>query len=182
MGAPHILSAYTAPSAVSRNRRGCPSLRVVRDVYLWPADTWSRLEYHRVHTPARDPTVASVSRITVGVGEPAFGPGVSWAASTLERPQVDVADHSEVMTPRRFRDTADRPGYSDKVCGAPIFRSATSLDRGHRPSETPGPSGGEQLTVERRRAATGRAAQPRRGTISSKTIRQPSGRRCQIRA
>ena len=121
MGAPHTLSARTAPSAVAE------------------------------------------------FGELAFGPGVSWAASTLERPQLDVADHSEVMTPRRFRDTADRAVYSDKLCGAHILSPAKTLDRGDRPSETPGPSVGEP-------------AQPRRGTISSKTIRQPSGRRCQIRA
>jgi len=77
-------------------------------------------------------------------GELAFGPGVSWAASTLERPQLDVADHSEVMTPRRFRDTADRAVYSDKLCGAHILSPAKTLDRGDRPSETPGPSVGEQ--------------------------------------
>src|SRR5687768_2712759 len=79
------------------------------------------------------------------LGEPAFGRGVSWAASTLERPQVDVADHTVVMTPRRFRDTAEAAGCADTVYGPSLFSLATTLDRGHRPSETPGPSGGEQL-------------------------------------
>jgi len=92
---------------------------VVRDVRQRRRRRASRLGYHRVRAPAREPAVASVRRITAGIGEPAFGPGVSWAASTLPRPQVDVADDSVVMTPRRFRDTAEGAACSDRMCGAP---------------------------------------------------------------
>ena len=148
MRAPHTLSAQTEPSVVSRNPRGSPSPRVVRDVQL------------RERRRARGwDTTASTRRLVIpkclgaphhrGMGEPAFDPGVSWAASTLPRPQADVADHSVVMTPRRFRDTAAGAACSDRMCGAQLS-SATSIDRGHRPSETPGPSGGEQQPLPQR--------------------------------
>ena len=48
------------------------------------------------------------------------------------------------MTPATIPRYRRRAVCADKVCGAPIFSSATSVDRGDRPSETPGPSGGEQ--------------------------------------
>jgi hypothetical protein len=73
-----------------------------------------------------------------GIGEPAFGPGVSWAATTSDQPQVDVVDHSQVMTLQRFRDTAADTVCADKMCGAPIFRTATTLDRGCGPARHPG--------------------------------------------
>src|SRR5688572_33247238 len=73
---------------------------------------------------------------------------VSWAASTLERPQVDVADHSVVMILQRLRDTAADAACADKVC-APLWPCNDSLS--WQPAQ-------RDTRAERRRAAAnGRA-------------------------
>jgi len=160
-GAPHTLSEHAGGSLVSRNRRGGLLLRVVRDVQLRARRRASRLGYHRVHASARDPVAALVHRITA-IGQPAFGPGVSSAASTLERPQVDVADHSVVMTLRLFRDTAERAACAGKVCGAP----SSALLR--RSIVVPAQ---RDARAERRRAAT---TARRRRTRRVGVLRNPS--------
>ena len=78
-----------------------------------------------------------------GIGEPAFGPGVSWAATTSDplagRRRGPLGSHDSATIPRyRCRRGVRRPN----VRGT-ILSSATTLDRGQRPSEAPGPSAGE---------------------------------------
>jgi len=103
-------------------------------------------------------------------GEPEFGPGVSWAASTLLRPQLDVADHSEVMTPRRLRDTTDRAVCADKVCGALSLALQRLSIVATGPARHPGRATASSQPSAERRAATaaGSGRQPQ--------YRVPAGR------
>ena len=168
MGAPHTLSALAGRSLVSRNRRGGPSLRVVRDVQLRGRRRASRLGYHRVHAPARESSwhrcAASPRHRRAGV----------WSGCLVGR------EHARAAAGRRCgplgsHDSATIPRYRR---GCRVLRqdvrgtdpsSATFMDRGHRPSETPGPSGGEQqLSAE----ATGERS-PREPAIVGRGSRLP---------
>ena len=118
-----------------------PFARSARDVQLRGRRPASRLGYHRVHAPARDPTVASASRRLDRVSR---GP-----RARLELAAGRRRGHSEVMTPRRFRDTADDAVRADKMCGAASSSSVTSVDRGDRPTRYP--------RAERRRPSQARS-------------------------
>ena len=78
------------------------------------------------------------SRRHRGIGEPAFGPGVSWAESTPRTIAGRRRGHSEVMTLRRFRDTADDAVRADTDVRGTLLSSATSVDRSDRPTRYPG--------------------------------------------
>ena len=153
-GAPHVLSAHAERSLVSRNRRGglrseCPRRLPAH------AEASSRLGYtastRRLVIPPRHRRAGG----HCGLGEPAFGPGVSWAATTSHLPQVDVADHS------RSHDSATIPRYRRRrgvlrqdVRGTnlqPCIDPRSWL----RPSEAPGPSAGDAAS-HRGRAPAGR--------------------------
>ena len=137
MGAPHTLSVPAVGSAASRNRGNvrqersatptCARRDVARGCHAPRQNAGSctgRWPQHR----ASDPTVASASRCPdrVARGRKHASPAAGGRRG-----------HSGVMTPRRLRDTPKRTVRADKACGAPIFSSAISVDRGLRPRGHP---------------------------------------------
>ena len=180
--APHTLSAHAGRSLVSRNRRGSPSPGVPATSNCgdggvlrgWDTTTSTR----RLATPPWHRRAGVWTGCLVG-------------REHARAPPVDVAGTPKSMTPRRFRDTSHRYGVLRQDVRGNLF----SLQRPSIVVTGPRDTRAERrraTDAERRRASAasasassynGRAAtQPRRGTISSNTIRQPSGRRCQIRA
>ena len=139
-GAPHIVSARTASSAVSRNRRGVMTSECPRRLPAG-ARACSRPTRHPVQTPARRGHGGVASRRVDAV--------VSQPRSTPPSPQLDVAGTLGEGLPRRFRDTATDPALADSTCGAP----SGAL---HRPSIVV--SGWRYTAAARRRAHRGRVS------------------------
>ena len=114
---------------VSRNRRGRPSPRVPATSNCGDGGVLRGWD-----------TTASTRRLATPPWHRRAG---VWTGCLVGRkharaPAGRRRGHSEVMTPRRFRDTASDPVRADKMCGAPFCSSATSLDRGDRPTRHPG--------------------------------------------
>lgn len=98
------------------------------------------------------------------VHEPAFGRSAWQPRAMSRRAQVDVADRSWRTLPRRFRETADAAACTDRVCGAPIFSSASrsivASGWPRAPAERrPSSYQGSRAPPERRRDATGAECQ-----------------------
>ena len=139
-GAPHTLSEYAVTVAVSRNRRGSPSLRVPATSNCgdggllrgWDTTTSTR----RLLTP------------------PWYRRAGVWTGCLVGReharaPTGRRRGHSEVMTLRRFRDTAAVAVRSDKDVRGTLFSSVTSIDRGDRPTRHPGRAPASNYRAER---------------------------------